>query len=91
MKEKLIRVIECPKCGSENFHGREYVVDKHNMDNGVLWGLYCCNDCGTDFDVKYIANDIDFANPEDIREFKQNNKFKNNIIKFKSNVIKLRF
>lgn len=47
--------IKCPKCGSEYFdcHDTEF-----NDSEGVAWALCYCEDCGTEFDIKYKAVEI---------------------------------
>ena len=45
--------IRCPECGSEDYD----CYDISTMD-GIHWDFCCCEDCGAEFDVKYIAVEI---------------------------------
>jgi hypothetical protein len=49
-----IKKIKCPNCGSEDYE----CYDTTNNGNGVCWEYCCCEDCDTQFDVKYVAVEI---------------------------------
>ncbi len=51
--------IKCPKCGSKNFDCYDTDFDLYG---GICWDFCCCEDCGTDFDIKYTAVEIETRN-----------------------------
>lgn len=51
--------IKCHKCGSENFDCYDVSFD---ADYGAVRALCYCEDCGAQFDIKYVATEIE---PED--------------------------
>ena len=47
--------IKCPKCGSKNFNCYDTDFDRE----GTCWDFCHCEDCDADFDIKYVAVDIE--------------------------------
>ncbi len=48
--------IKCPKCGSKEFDC--YDTD-FNLQEGIHWDLCYCEDCGANFDIRYMAVEIE--------------------------------
>lgn len=53
--------IKCPKCGSKNFYCHDADFD---MQKGIHWDLCYCEDCGVDFNIKYMAVEIETEDEE---------------------------
>ena len=47
--------IKCPKCGSKNFDCYDTDFDM----KGTCWDFCHCEDCDADFDIKYVAVEIE--------------------------------
>lgn len=47
--------LTCPACGSKNF----YCYDTDFDMKGTHWDLCVCYDCNTQFNIKYVAVDIE--------------------------------
>lgn len=48
--------IKCPKCGSYDFDCYDI---SFNANYEMNWALCYCEDCGTQFNVKYVFDDIE--------------------------------
>ena len=48
--------IKCPKCGSTSF---DCYDTECNMDSTILWHKCCCEECGADFKIHYIAVEVE--------------------------------
>lgn len=46
--------IKCPRCGSKEYE----CYDEHGI-NGIHWEKCVCYDCDTQFDIKYVAVEIE--------------------------------
>lgn len=53
--------IECPKCNSENFDC--YDTD-FNIQKGIHWDLCYCEECGANFNIRYMAVDIELEDED---------------------------
>lgn len=53
--------IKCPKCGSKEFDC--YDTD-FNLQEGIHWDLCYCEDCGANFNIRYMAVDIEADNED---------------------------
>lgn len=54
IKESTIE-LKCPKCGSKNFDCYDTDFDM----KGTHWDFCYCEDCGTNFDIRYVAVEIE--------------------------------
>ena len=48
--------VKCPKCDSTSFDC--YDTDC-NIESTIHWNLCCCDDCGAEFSIKYVATEIE--------------------------------
>lgn len=48
--------IKCPNCGSEDY---DCYDTNCCMEMGVHWDKCYCEECGAQFDIKYIAVEIE--------------------------------
>lgn len=51
-------IIECPKCGSDCFDCNDMET---NPAIGVHWEYCYCEECGAEFEVKYVAVEIEYT------------------------------